>query len=229
MDEISGDSGVQVCYQNDAGDIKAVPQLATMKQASAEIRALNKQLGINDQAAPAAPERKASVLQLVVDDRAVEWWGVFVPPFSWGKLGVKQSCTSSPPADLHDFTGDAQQLKHVSNMLRSSGQYAPWSDEKISEQLKSSIISKWKGSSPYVRHNVQYKDGKTGHGSQMFDDWLNSGAYEKTIYRGTRMTGSDYAKISGLSKGQLVNQNGPASFSKSESVAKNSATSWYYV
>ncbi len=41
-----------------------------MKQASAEIRALNKQLGINDQAAPAAPERKASVLQLVVDDRA---------------------------------------------------------------------------------------------------------------------------------------------------------------
>ena len=70
MDEISHDSGVQVYYQNDVGDIKAVPQLATMKQASAEIRALNKQLGINDQAAPAAPERKASVLQLVVDDRA---------------------------------------------------------------------------------------------------------------------------------------------------------------
>lgn len=30
MDEISRDSGVQVCYQNDAGDIKAVPQLSTM-------------------------------------------------------------------------------------------------------------------------------------------------------------------------------------------------------
>lgn len=134
-----------------------------------------------------------------------------------------------PPADLHDFTGDAQQLKHVANKLRSSGQYAPWSDEKISEQLKSSIISKWKGSSSYVRHNVQYKDGKTGHGSQMFDDWLNSGAYEKTIYRGTRMTDSEYAKISSLSKGQLVNQNGPASFSKSESVAKNFAKSGYNV
>ena len=86
-------------------------------------------------------------------------------------------------------------------MVRSSGQYAPWSDEKISEQLKSSIISKWQGSSSYVRHSVQYKDGKTGHGSQMFDGWLNSGAYEKTIYSGTRMTNSDYSKISGLSKG----------------------------
>lgn len=40
----------QVAYQNEAGDIKAMPQLATMKQASAEIRALNKQLGINDEA-----------------------------------------------------------------------------------------------------------------------------------------------------------------------------------
>ena len=29
----------------------------------------------------------------------------------------------------------------------------------------------------------------------------STGAYEKTIYRWTRMTDSDYAKISGLSKG----------------------------
>lgn len=35
---------------NDKGDINAMPQIGTLKQASAEIRALNKQLGINDEA-----------------------------------------------------------------------------------------------------------------------------------------------------------------------------------
>lgn len=40
--------GIQVAYENNMGDIKALPQISTMKQASAEIRALNKQLGIND-------------------------------------------------------------------------------------------------------------------------------------------------------------------------------------
>ncbi len=38
----------QVAYQNEAGDLKAMPQLSTMKQASAEIRALSKQLGLED-------------------------------------------------------------------------------------------------------------------------------------------------------------------------------------
>lgn len=42
----NGDELPQVAYGNDMGDIKALPQHATMKQASAEIRALNKQLGI---------------------------------------------------------------------------------------------------------------------------------------------------------------------------------------
>lgn len=50
MDDITYDGSVQVAYQNDMGDLKAMPQLSTMKQASAEIRALNKQLGINDEA-----------------------------------------------------------------------------------------------------------------------------------------------------------------------------------
>ena len=50
MDDITYDGQVQVAYQNDIGDLKAMPQLSTMKQASAEIRALNKQLGINDEA-----------------------------------------------------------------------------------------------------------------------------------------------------------------------------------
>ncbi len=52
MDDIGANGGVQVAYQNDMGDIMALPQLSTMKQASAEIRALNKQLGIDDSSAP---------------------------------------------------------------------------------------------------------------------------------------------------------------------------------
>ena len=42
------EAGGQVAYENNLGDLKALPQLSTMKQASAEIRALNKQLGILD-------------------------------------------------------------------------------------------------------------------------------------------------------------------------------------
>lgn len=37
-----------VAYENKIGDLKALPQIGVMKQASAEIRALNKQLGIAD-------------------------------------------------------------------------------------------------------------------------------------------------------------------------------------
>ena len=49
MDDLaSGGNGIQVAYSNKLDDIKALPQISTMKQASAEIRALNKQLGIND-------------------------------------------------------------------------------------------------------------------------------------------------------------------------------------
>ena len=70
MDDIATGDGVQVAYQNDVGDIKALPQLATMKQASAEIRAINKQLGINDEARKTSEiTQKASVLSLVIGDR----------------------------------------------------------------------------------------------------------------------------------------------------------------
>ena len=41
-------AGGQVAYTNDMGDLRQLPQIATMKTASAEIRALNKQLGIAD-------------------------------------------------------------------------------------------------------------------------------------------------------------------------------------
>lgn len=66
MDEAGG----QVAYQNQMGDLKALPQLATMKQASAEIRALNKQLGINEK--KKGSEKKSSnatILTMVVGDR----------------------------------------------------------------------------------------------------------------------------------------------------------------
>lgn len=70
MEDIGANGGVQVAYQNDMGDIKALPQLSTMKQASAEIRAINKQLGICDEPAKEqGGSKKASVLSLVISDR----------------------------------------------------------------------------------------------------------------------------------------------------------------
>ncbi|MBQ9621239.1 MAG: hypothetical protein IJR41_04815 [Atopobiaceae bacterium] len=67
IDDITYGDGVQVAYQNDMGDLKAMPQLATMKQASAEIRALNKQLGINDSHVGA--QVKDTPLQIIVNRR----------------------------------------------------------------------------------------------------------------------------------------------------------------
>jgi phage terminase small subunit len=69
IDDISVADGVQVAYQNDLGDLKALPQLSTMKMASAEIRALNKQLGINDEAKPERPEGKATMLHVILQNR----------------------------------------------------------------------------------------------------------------------------------------------------------------
>lgn len=69
MDEANG----RVAYQNDMGDLKPLPQISTMKQASAEIRQLNKQLGITDAVEPAKHARntkKASVLELAQSGRA---------------------------------------------------------------------------------------------------------------------------------------------------------------
>ena len=51
MDELDSFGG-NTAYQNDAGDLKAFPQIGTLKTASAEIRQLNKQLGISDQKEP---------------------------------------------------------------------------------------------------------------------------------------------------------------------------------
>lgn len=70
IDDLSVGGGVQVAYENDMGDLKALPQLSTMKQASAEIRALNKQLGINDEAVKQEkPNNNAKVLSVIAGNR----------------------------------------------------------------------------------------------------------------------------------------------------------------
>lgn len=67
MDDANG----QVAYQNEAGDLKALPQISTMKQASAEIRQLNKQLGIADGAsAKGGGSGRARVIELAKSGRA---------------------------------------------------------------------------------------------------------------------------------------------------------------
>lgn len=69
MDDLYFDGEIRVAYGNDIGDIKPFPQLSTMKQASAEIRALNKQLGINDEATETRP-KKETPLYVIQGKRA---------------------------------------------------------------------------------------------------------------------------------------------------------------
>lgn len=66
MQDIATVDGIEVAYINDMGDEKARPQLSTMKQASGEIRQLNKQLGINDEAAPSKEANGQSVIDAIV-------------------------------------------------------------------------------------------------------------------------------------------------------------------
>ena len=64
--------GEQTAYSNDMGDLKAFPQIGTLKTASAEIRQLNKQLGICDDHEGEVGDsgKQGTVLQLVQDRRA---------------------------------------------------------------------------------------------------------------------------------------------------------------
>ena len=64
MDEFGG----QTVYENSMHDIKALPQIATIKTASGEIRQLNKQLGIEDGEAVGESE-SGTVLSLVTGNR----------------------------------------------------------------------------------------------------------------------------------------------------------------
>lgn len=69
MEDITYGDSIQVAYQNDLGDLKALPQLSTMKQASAEIRAINKQLGINDEAVKVDEKPKETKLYVIQTNR----------------------------------------------------------------------------------------------------------------------------------------------------------------
>lgn len=62
VEDINVGDHVQVAYENSIGDIKALPQIAMMKQASAEIRALSKQLGIREE----QPKKSTTPLELII-------------------------------------------------------------------------------------------------------------------------------------------------------------------
>ena len=68
MDELDNLGG-QTAYQNDLGDLKPFPQINTLKTASAEIRQLNKQLGIADAAEPEGVGDAGSKLVLLTGRR----------------------------------------------------------------------------------------------------------------------------------------------------------------
>lgn len=69
QDELDSFGG-QTAYNNDMGDLKAFPQIGTLKTASAEIRQLNKQLGICDTHEEAeSGEKQASILSIVSGNR----------------------------------------------------------------------------------------------------------------------------------------------------------------
>lgn len=60
---------LMIAYTNQLGDVKSMPQISTMKTASAEIRALNKQLGINDEVAPETKQSKRTPLNVIMFNR----------------------------------------------------------------------------------------------------------------------------------------------------------------
>lgn len=61
LDDIDNGGELRTAYVNDIGDVKAMPQLAIMAKASAEIRALSKQLGLFEQATTTNDKPKARV------------------------------------------------------------------------------------------------------------------------------------------------------------------------
>lgn len=69
MDDVTYGDEIQVAYSNEDGDVKALPQLTTLKQASAEIRAINKQLGIVDQLPAEQPKKRETPLNVIQSNR----------------------------------------------------------------------------------------------------------------------------------------------------------------
>lgn len=69
QDDITVDGEIRVAYANDLGDIKPMPQMSSAKQASDQIRQLNKQLGINDEAKGEQPKREVTVIHAFQQNR----------------------------------------------------------------------------------------------------------------------------------------------------------------
>lgn len=69
MEDLDVGGDIAVAYTNDMNDVKALPQVGMLKQASAEIRALNKQLGINDESGSRPAEKEGTVLHVIQGNR----------------------------------------------------------------------------------------------------------------------------------------------------------------
>jgi hypothetical protein len=61
--------GSNTAYTNDVGDLKAFPQIATLKTASGEIRQINKQLGICDSVEEVKTEQTLTPLDIAINKR----------------------------------------------------------------------------------------------------------------------------------------------------------------
>jgi phage terminase small subunit len=61
--------GSNTAYTNEMGDLKAFPQIATLKTASGEIRQINKQLGICDSVEQEQTRKTNSTLIMVQNNR----------------------------------------------------------------------------------------------------------------------------------------------------------------
>ena len=142
-------------------------------------------------------------------------------------MAISAAAAGRAPDNLSDFTNNSNDMRRVSRALQANGLYSPWLQDKLTDAEIQNAIAKWKGSSSYVRKNVQYRDDKTSRHSQGFDDWLNSGSYGKNLYREVAETDAKFAKLQQLKPGDHVGQNGPASFSKTVAVARNFADNGY--
>ncbi len=69
QDDITVNGEIHVAYQNDIGDVKPMPQMSSAKQASDQIRQLNKQLGINDEAHAESSKPKETMLYVIQNNR----------------------------------------------------------------------------------------------------------------------------------------------------------------
>lgn len=67
VEDLTANGELQVAYSPDGMTLSQLPQLATLKAASAEIRAISKRLNLHD--SKPKDTGKASVLQLVINDR----------------------------------------------------------------------------------------------------------------------------------------------------------------